>query len=86
MDINHKDKPENTFEISKTQFYCKITSLSKKHTLWTVTFSIKAKIDNKLKISKNHEGDLSQKLRESNMWIMGDHIKPKNACIETSSI
>ena len=50
MDINHKDKPENTFEISKTQFYCKITSLSKKHTLWTVTFSIKAKIDNKLKI------------------------------------
>ena len=30
-----------------------------------------------LKISKNHEGDLSAKLPEPNMWLLVNHTKPK---------
>ena len=30
------------------------------------------------KIFKNHEGDLSQKLRKPNMWLLVNHTKPTN--------
>ena len=36
------------------------------------------------KIFKNHEGDLSEKCPESNMWLLVNHIKPTNTFIETN--
>ena len=36
------------------------------------------------KILKNHEGDLSQKSPKPNMWLLVNHMKPTNTCIETN--
>ena len=36
------------------------------------------KSESNFKIFKNHEGDLSQKLRKPNMWLLVNHTKPTN--------
>ena len=36
------------------------------------------KNESNFKLSKNHEGDLSKKLHEPNMWLLVNHTKPTN--------
>ena len=36
------------------------------------------------KIFKNHEGDLSQKSPEPDVWLLFNHTKSKTLCLETN--